>query len=232
MIGYESPILNRRPEYTLANMGRIFSVLHDFGIEISPQEQKIYDQLFCGIDFADQLVDNKNLFPQAPNHILSFLTGKQDFLPSEFPQPAVENFSFLREIVAEKGIGSQVEKSVMRLLLLRNRLTRVDSISEFIDLTREEAIESAKMAFLFLRQELPPHVKDYLTQANILGNLADNLLDLKSDYAQGQISLKPSQRLKVALKIEIFKLLATLSYHYPQKQELPGLVKKYITMLA
>lgn len=220
--------LTRRPEYTLENMGRVITVLQDFGIEVSPQEQYEFDQLFCGIDFADQLTDDLRVLPVDPNHILSFLTGKRDLLPPEIPKNAIENFSFLRKMVSERDIGPQLEEVVDKLLSLRGQLFSANTIPDYIKLTREEAVTSAELAFLFLPEEAPTNVKKFLIQANILGNLTDNLLDLDSDFAQGQISLRPSQDLKHALKIEIVKQVAVLSLHYPQKKRLVGLAKKYI----
>jgi len=232
MSSYERQTLSRRPEYTLENMGRIFTVLEGFGINVTPQEQYEYDQLFCGIDFADQLTDNGGILPEAHNLILTFLIGKRDFLPREIPQPALENFSFLREIIAERSVGSQLEEIVGQLLSLHDQLCATISIKEYIKLTREEAVKSAEMVFLFVREELPPKVKYFLTQANILGNLADNLLDSESDFAEGKISLKPSKGLKLALKKGIARQIVFLCWNYPQKQELVGLAKKYLAMLS
>jgi len=224
--------LARRPEYTLKNMGRVITVLQDFGIEVSLQEQHDFDQLFCGIDFADQLTDNPQILPEVPNHILSFLTGKQDLLPSDIPENAVRNFSFLKNIISERGIGPHLEEIVDKLLSLRDQLFATDTISNYIKLTREEAETSAELAFLFLPEEIPANVKKFLIQANILGNLTDNLLDLESDFAQGQISLKPSQGLKNSLKIEMAKQVAVLGLHYPKKKRLVGLAKKYICYMV
>src|SRR3989304_2984085 len=116
MINIERSELYRRPEYTLENMGRVFVVLNKFGIVFSPQKQNEVDQLFCGIDFADQLTDNQIFFPNAPEDILSFLAGKRDSLPPEFPQPVVENFTFLKGIVERRGFDDQLEKTVGELL--------------------------------------------------------------------------------------------------------------------
>jgi len=229
---HEGLTLTRRRDYTLENMGRVFTILRGFGVEFTPQEEYEYDQLFCGIDFADQLTDNKKVLPEAATHVLSFLTGKQDFLPLEIPQNVVENFSFLRGIVAERRVAPQLDITVRRLLSLRSQLSTTNSVPDYIQLTKREGVETAEMAFLFLREELPPNIKKFLTHTNILGYLADNLLDLEFDFAEGKISIKPSKGLKLALKIEIAKQLAVLSWNYPQKQELIGLTKKYIAMLT
>lgn len=231
MINIERSELYRRPEYTLENMGRVFVVLNKFGIGFSPQKQHEVDQLFCGIDFADQLTDNQITFPNAPENILSFLAGRRDFLPSEFPQPVVENFTFLKGIVERGGFGDQLEKTVGELLSLHEQLSSTCLVPEYVDLTKKEAVKSAEMAFLFLDEDLPLNVKEYLTQANILGNLADNLLDLESDYAEGQILIQPTNKLKLTLKLEIARQLVYLSWHYPKKKDLPGLTKKYLAML-
>lgn len=228
MTDTERLTLTRRPEYTLKNMGRVVTVLQDFGIEVSPQDRYEFDQLFCGIDFADQLTDNPWVLPEGSNHILFFLTGKRDLLPPEIPKNAVENFSFLRKMVSERGIGPHLEEVVDKLLSLRDQLFTANTIPDYIKLTREEAGISAELAFLFLPKEIPVKVKKFLIQANILGNLTDNLLDLESDFAQGQISLRPSRGLKNSLKIEIVKQVAVLGLRYPRKKRLVGLAKKYI----
>ena len=66
----------------------------------------------------------------------------------------------------------------------------------------------------------------------MLGNLADNLLDLDSDYSEGKILITPTPELKRTLKFQIAKQLAILSWHFPQKKELAGLAMKYIKMLG
>jgi len=223
--------LTRRPEYTLENMGRVFTVLKAFNIKLTPEEEFEYDQIFCTIDFFDQLIDNEKIPPETTIQVLSFLTGEQDTLPPEISQNVEENFSFFRSIVSKKDIGPQLELTARQLLLLHNQLYTAHSVTDYIELVKEEAVKSAEMAFLFSR-ELPPTVKEFLTQANILGGLTDTLLDLESDFIENQISIKPSRSLRFALKLEIAKQLAILSWNYPKKQELPGLTKKYISILA
>lgn len=231
MSSYERQVLSRRPEYTLENMGRVFTVLNNFSVALSPEQECELDQLFCGIDFADQLTDNPTLFPDASEHILSFLIENKDRLPEKFPQSATETFIFLKGIVKERGTATKLETLVNGILLLHNRLSSTHSISEYIQLTRQEAVKSAEMAFLFFHEELSPHVKEFFIQSNILGNLADNLLDLDSDYAEGKIVIKPSKSLRFALKKEMFGQLTYLSWHYPNKRQLINLSWKYITML-
>lgn len=64
MNSHEGLTLTRRSDYTLENTERVFTVLHGFGIEFTPQDEYQYDQLFCGIDFADQLTDNKKNYQE------------------------------------------------------------------------------------------------------------------------------------------------------------------------
>jgi hypothetical protein len=147
-----------------------------------------------------------------------------EMLPPQISENVSENFSFLKRTVLEKGVGLQVEEIVTKLLSLHNQLSTVDTIANYIELTKEEAVKSAELAFLFLPEEIPVNVKEFLIKANILSNFIDNLTDLDSDFAQGQISITPSQKLKNTLKVEIAKCIIFLGSHYPNKKRF---IKKY-----
>lgn len=87
------------------------------------------------------------------------------------------------------------------------------------------------MCLLLAPEEYSPRVRDFLTQANVLGNLADNLLDLDSDFEEGQIAIHPSEGLRLALKMALARQVIVLSWHYPQRGELMGLANKYVKMM-
>lgn len=229
---HEQLTIIRRPEYTLGNLNRVFVVLETFGIETKPQDKLIYDQLFCGIDFVDQMIDTQGHGDNIANHILSYLVDSSDSLPQRTPENVKENLSFLRGIIREKGIELQVEETTLKLLSLHSKLSEAKTNEDYIQSTRLEAVESAKLALLFGPEDLPRKVNKFLTQANVLGNFADNLLDLDSDYQEGKILITPTPELKCALKLQIAKQLAILSWYYPQKQKLPELARRYINMLG
>lgn len=218
--------ITRRPDYELGNMSRVFQVLKAFGVHFFETQRTEADKLFCCIDFADQLIDSNRI---TPNNLLDFMIDSSKSFPEHIPRNALKILTFTRSLMFQRDITNKVEITAKKLFIVHSQLQKTVSPKEYVMLTKQEGTLHAYLGIFFYEEIFTSKAKGFIIEANIVGNLADNLLDLQEDKIDGKISINAENfglklRLKIAMLISVFKLCIL----YPKKSELPQLVQKYV----
>lgn len=205
----------------------IFDVLRDHDIFLDHYEQDTVINFIRGLDYVDQIQDLKperNFYEEA----LGFVSGEKE-LDQNIPKNVRNNFTTLGLYILKTN---QIEalKMASRTLFKRRRLRcNAKNIEDYLDFSLKEADSYSRVSFLFLpKEKLTEKAKEIFVLGQRLVRILDNLIDLKEDYANGQLVFKPNWKLKAMLRAEMLFLIFKLVSIYPKKTRGIKIAKRYI----
>ena len=223
--------IERRPEYIINSDSKIIKVLETFNFPFDEISKYRMDQVFCCIDFTDQIFDDPRLTIDNKNNLVDYLSLQTDKIDIDLSKKVLDNFSIVRAIVEENNAQFTIRNLGTEMLSIHEQITNVKDPYEYIKLTKKEALMTTQIVTNSLNMNFNSETEKFLTHANMMLNLLDNLKDLDDDYKSREIKLEPCQKVRNILRFSIAKELAFLLSNYPNKKGAIRMTRKYLGMI-
>ncbi len=209
--------IQRRIEYSDNNIIKYLHYLSVFNLYFSKTEEHMFFELFSTLDFADQIADLE-IVENSSEHIIDYLAGNAGTLHKDIPDHVAHSFGFVRNLMKEMGVSKRIEIYMRDILLYRKDRSCAVSTKTYLHASIREALSYSKILLTFMPSRAG---KDTFNRFIMSGCIAirfvDDMVDMKEDYANGNLIRKPSVQTRVVLRGIVFILLWKVCRYYPRK---------------
>lgn len=206
-----------RREYR--NIAKGFDLVGAFGSPLDLREKECIRRLFSCVDYVDQILDSRIVSKEeAVTKITRFICSETNLLDWELSSRVWDELYFVKNKVEMLGLGPEVKKWVNVWVLKQQTLCEARTPFSFVEATKLNGRQHVKLPLMFL-PNISNKARLFLTQAFIMAELTDNLVDLDEDYQNREIKIKPSLWLRLLLRVHMLWTTLVLGFLYPRKLE-------------
>jgi hypothetical protein len=196
-----------RPEYR-ALVDGLPSLMGNFGCELSEVAFADSEILMAAVDCVDQTLDDiadagaRRAFSDA---LLAYLGRAEGSSALEGPPTLAERMSTLRALVELRDVKIPFIELVTELLDNSERIRTALEPHDYVECVEREGRLTVELALLFVT---PPDNQAFLSFFRAIAepaNLFDKLVDVRADFARGELALRPTLGLHALLALRLFQ---------------------------
>lgn len=178
----------RRESY--ARQGEmVLALAQHFGVTMSEATRQSIRQLFEVIEVVDRHLDDCRA---TPDHVKELLRREELLESGEPMDDELQNvLSCWRKQVFELGILPQCLDCVDGIMDIQSSKKTTQSVGEYAQLASREGALTAELV-LMVMGETSRRFSDFFREAGSIGNILDDIIDVRADVSNGETRLAPS----------------------------------------
>ncbi|MFA7686105.1 MAG: hypothetical protein WCX95_04890 [Candidatus Gracilibacteria bacterium] len=228
-----------RPQYG-KGVKYIGIMANDFDCPMGPEDQQNLQVLFDAVECIDRYIDSQPSIEEMDemfDQIIGFLQENNTQINVQegqgpLPQELLTQLATLKEMLGQIENRDDFFAHVVNLKEITHRLRITRDVRQYVADSLSGGKETAALSFSVMDENrFNQAFKDFFELAGATGNLIDDIVDAKADYANGEIALKPNIGFYLIALGHAIKNLVKAAWLYPKKMKRLRMIKAPLKQL-